>query len=350
MHPLPTMKRSAHSYWALVSLVTVAAFGCTSETVHVPGAAAAAPGTAPTTPKSPGDPEIPPPDWAMSAVPDDVVALSCPTDAGVYAATATGIFHYGGTMWSRVVEGNFESVHLESATNGFAVGEGRMVQLDGDVWSEVGVHASWKMHSVYTQSDGAFVAGDGFDHLGADLLALPSVIFVKRATLDIRMDLSFGGRNENPGPATLVTGAGAWVSASGASIIGQLENGVWRSVRGITDIKRKSMVVVGSSLFATDGKDIRGISLNATPEVQSNQGGNVVPEGAPAIAALVAARQGRLVAVGEQGFVWVYTVGTGKSKTLDPPPAGSLTAGCTTSDGHLWVSAGPRVFRRTAAL
>jgi hypothetical protein len=55
-----------------------------------------------------------------------------------------------------------------------------------------------------------------------------------------------------------------------------------------------------------------------------------------------------VIAIGAHGAM-VVVAGT-KETTIDPPDNVTLTAGCATSDGHLWVASGTHVYRRRDAL
>ena len=332
----------------------LAGAACTTETINrVPAAGEAA--------AVPPDPAVQTPDgtprgpWTESALPSDVRSISCPNDAEPHVATAAGLFRYDGAAWKLVAPGDFSSVHLADPTNGFAVGDGVMVQRVGESWSTVDVIKSWKLHSVYTQSDGAWVAGDGFK-LGTtnDLLGEPRVIFVGRIDLKMPQDHMFGDRSHTVGSASVVTGGGPWVTTNGPHLLAQWDGAKWRDVGGFSGLSdRRSVVVVGSSFYVTDGKDIPAVNLGSPQFQQEAYGGagsNVLTDSPSTIRLLVATPKKSFVALGDDGFLWQHYAETGKSRTLDPPASVSLSAGCSTLDGHLWVSSGKRVFHRNDVL
>lgn len=336
---------SASLFTALVFSLAASA-GCTeriikrTEPAPPPGA-----GTDLPT-RTDGEPEPSDAPWTETApAPGQVNALSCPTSDAVYAATSKGLYLLDAEKWTKIADGAFSGVSIRDSANGFAAGDGVLAQLDASGWSAPEVPANWNIHAVYTDDEGAWLAGDGFMIPTDNLPREPKVLFVNASDRTMPPERAYGSRL-TAGSIDFVTGNGVGTVVIGGSdtSLQRWNGGQWASVGseyptyGVT-----SAVILGSGLYATDGFEI------------TEPGGSAwSPRGAgytyPELRLLVAYKS-HIVGVGDDGFVLHRPSRTSDYDELeDLEDDVALAAACITSEGKLFVGGGTRVFGRNARL
>ena len=299
------------------------------------------PETGEPAPEAPAEPAGP---WTeIAALPAAATSLSCPADGDVHAATAKGLYRLEGAAWKKIADGAFDGVSLASPTNGFAGGAGLLVQLTGAGWSKIDISSSWRVRALFTTSEGVWMAGDGFQILGAQLPIEPKVLFVDGKDLTMPPERAYGSRL-TAGTIDFVTGNDLTTVVIGGSIGVQRWNGSqWQRHDLQTYLPGvRSAAVVGSGVFATDGKEIVEPGGSAW---DPRGAGRMTPE----VRELVAYER-QLVGVGDDGFVLRRSSSTGDYEQLEEPASVDLQHACVTADGRLWVSGGTKVFRRTKTL
>jgi hypothetical protein len=314
-----------------------------------------------TPPASPGDdgtdadagPVTAPPidtgPWREASVPSEVHGLACPSDALTFAATSKGLFQYRGSGFEKVADGDFAAVHLASATNGYAVGAGVMVELRGSEWSAIGVPQQATLRAVFADATGAWIGGDGLELFSHDNLpAKPKAIFVDKDNLTVPTERMLGDTN-TIGAVGALTGASDAILASGSDLLSLWNGSQWADVNGVSmPGGYRSSALIDGFVFVTDGRTIFAVEAGAA-EAEPSRVWDLDQGSTSELRMLLATPKRGMLAIGDHGTILGRPY-SGSVTPVDGPGDVSLTAGCVTSDGHVWVAAGQRAFRRSDAL
>jgi hypothetical protein len=250
--------------FAVLSLLVFAgtSFACTVETTSSSGSTPGTPGTDPakdvgskpptdTTPKE----EEPWRDWSL---PSEVRTITCPTSDTVHVATAKGVYSLVGDKWEVVAPGDFNAVHLHDAKTGFAAGDGLLWQRSEGKWYELDGAKGYKISAVFSNAEGAYLVGSGFQYIGKNGLPVePKVMFVAN-DLSMRPERSYGHRL-TAGTITSIAGTGSTVAIGGSLTMMYSSGGSeWQPFGEdyyLTGTIR-SVAVTKFGLYATNGSEV----------------------------------------------------------------------------------------------
>ncbi len=322
-------------------LFSLFALGCSIETTstNTPGGSTPSetpengtPGdsTKPTTPDEPKEP------WASSTAPAEVRQMTCPTDDSVHIATSKGLYTFANDAWKLVAEGDFKSVHLHDAKLGYAAGDSLLWQRLNGEWAALDGAAAYKINNVYTSAEGVYLVGSGFMYTGRNGFPVePKVMFVAN-DLTMRPERAYGNRL-TAGSIVSIAGAGSTVALGGSlTMVYSSSGSEWQPFPDdyyLTGTLR-SVAVTSMGLYATNGSEI------AMPHgVRYDPVG-----GGPDIHHLFTWTN-YVVAVGAKGAILVLGP-KDDDQMFSAPTSDTLSAGCATKDGNIWVAAGTKVLRR----